>query len=129
MSDRTRFIEHAGQRIFLQDFSHVDDPQEALRYIREAKAFIAEQNLPPQSLRILTLTADSRFDSEVIDAIKDLAMHHKPFAVAGAVVGLSPIQRVMYRMINTFTGRRLAAFDNIEEAKEWLVRQKASQAG
>ncbi|HUJ25664.1 MAG TPA: hypothetical protein VLW85_06585 [Myxococcales bacterium] len=125
-SDRTRFIEHAGQRILLQDFSFCDDKHEALRQIAAAKDFVARQNLAPGSLRILTLTQESRFDSEIIDAIKDLAMHHKPYAIAGAVVGLSPIQRVMYRMINTFTGRRLAAFDDVEEAKAWLVRQRAS---
>jgi hypothetical protein len=126
---RSRFIEHAGQRILLQDFSHNDDLQEALRQIAAAKEFMKQNNGGPHSMRILTLTEGSRFDSEVIEALKDLAMHHKPYAIAGAVVGLSPIQRVMYRMINTFTGRRLAAFDNIEEAKEWLVRQKAPTSG
>jgi len=129
MTERARFIEHAGQQILLQDFSHVDDPQEALRYIGAAKSFVAQQKPAPHTLRILTLTTDSRFDSEVVDAIRDLAMHHKPYAIAGAVVGLSPLQRVMYRMVNTFTGRRLAAFDNLDDAKDWLVRQRPPQAG
>jgi hypothetical protein len=127
--ERSRFIEHAGQRILLQDFSQIEDKLAALETIAAAKQFVARLKPAPGSLRILTLTEGSRFDAEIVEALKDLAMHHKPYALAGAVVGLSPLQRVMYRVVNAFSGRRLAAFDGFEEAKEWLARQKAPTAG
>jgi len=129
MSDRVRIIEHAGQRILLQDFSHVDDAKVALHEIALAREFMKKNQAGPHSMRILTLTEGSRFDSEIIDALKELALHHKPYALAGAVVGLSPLQRLMYRMISTFSGRKLAAFDSVEEAKDWLVRQTPPTSG
>ena len=58
-----------------------------------------------------------------MQALKQLAKHDQPWVMAGAVVGMSPLQRVIYRVINAFSGRRLAAFETVEEAKAWLVRQ------
>jgi hypothetical protein len=121
---RTSFIEHAGRRIVLMNFAEVSDLQEALGIIEEARHFVAAQ---PCNRSLLTLVdvSLSRFDERVVHALKQLAAHNKPWVLAGAVVGMTPLQRVVYRIVNTFTGRRLAAFETQEEAKAWLVRQAA----
>jgi hypothetical protein len=126
--NRTGFIEHAGRRIVFMNFAAVNDLEEALGIIEEARRFVAAQ---PRDGTLLTLVdvGGSRFDERVVQALKKLAAHNRPFVLAGAVVGMTPLQRVVYRIINTFSGRRLAAFQTHEEAKEWLVRQARSAAG
>ena len=122
--ERTSFIEHAGRRIVFMDFTGIVDPEEALRTIEEARQFVAAQ---PRTGTLLTLVdvQNSRFNDRIVEALKALASHNRPWVLAGAVVGMSPLQRVVYRIVNAFTGRRLAAFETAPEAKEWLVRQAA----
>ena len=126
--ERTRFIDHGGRQILFMDFSGVISNAEALRIIEEARQFVAAQ---PRTPRLLTLVnvSGSHFDGNIVDALKALAKHNGPWVLAGAVVGMSGLQRVVYRIINSFSGRRLAAFDEVEEAKAWLVRQKVPATG
>jgi hypothetical protein len=119
--ERTRFIEHRGKRILLLDYSGVADPEEALREIAKSKAFIATQ--PPNSLLTLTHVRDARYNREIVTAMKGLAAHNKPFVRAGAVVGLAPLHRIVYQAVMKFSGRNLPAFDDMEEARDWLVEQ------
>ena len=121
---RTQFIEHGGRRIVYMDFTNVGDAGEALRVIEEARLFVAVQ---PREKTLLTLVnvENSRFDDRVVKALRELAAHDQPWVMAGAVVGMSPLQRVIHRVVNAFSGRRLAAFETVEEAKAWLVRQKS----
>ena len=42
---------------------------------------------------------------------------------AGAVVGLSGLQRVIYVTVTQLSGRRLPTFDTLEAAKDWLASQ------
>jgi hypothetical protein len=51
-------------------------------------------------------------------------VHDRPWVLAGAAVGMSGAQRIVYRIINILSGRRLAAFETAEEAKTWLAQQK-----
>lgn len=118
---RTRFIEHRGTRILFLDFSEVQDKDEALRAIFDAWEIIRTQ--PPNSLLTLTYVKNSRFDTDIVNALKELAQKDEPFVKAGAVVGLSGLQRVVYRAVTYFSGRHLPAFEEMEEAKDWLVEQ------
>lgn len=118
---RVRFIEHRGRQILLFDFANVTDPAEGLRHIAEAKAFVARQ--PPNSLRILTHVAGSRFNSDIVRALKDLAAHNKPYAKAGAVVGLTGLMRIVYATVAKFSGRNIPVFKTLDEAKDYLAEQ------
>jgi hypothetical protein len=124
---RTSFIEHEGRKIVFMDFSNCKTIDEALAAIEEARQFVAKQ---PKVQNLLTLvdTQNSRFDSRVIDALKKLAAHDRPWVLAGAVVGMSAVQRTVYRLVNTITRRNLSAFDTLDEAKAWLVGQRAPEA-
>ena len=104
--NRTQFIEHAGRRIVYMNFSGVGDVEEGLRVIEQARLFVAAQ---PKQKNLLTLVnvENSKFDDRIVHALKQLAAHDQPWVMAGAVVGMSPLQRVIYRVINAFSGRRL----------------------
>lgn len=103
------------------DFANVLDPEEGLRVIAEARAFVARQ--PKGSLRTLVDVEGSRFDTRVTHALKDLAMHNTPYTIASAIVGLSGLHRVVLTAVTTFSKREIKSFASVNAAKAWLVEQ------
>jgi hypothetical protein len=119
---RVRIVTHRGTPIVFQDFSEVSTVEEGLRAIDEARVFVERQRQPAGVL-LLTDVSGSTFDQRVVDALKELAQHHKPFVAASAIVGLSPIQRVVYATVVKITGRIIRPFTTRDEAMDWLVEQ------
>ncbi|HWK90215.1 MAG TPA: STAS/SEC14 domain-containing protein [Longimicrobium sp.] len=119
--ERTRFIEHKGKRILLLDYHGVRDPAEALREIAHSRSVVAQQ--PPNSLRVMTVVRDARYNSEILAAMKDLAAHNAPYVRASAIVGMSGLHRVAYQTIILFTRRTIKVFNEEAEALDWLVEQ------
>jgi hypothetical protein len=119
---RTQFIEHQERRIVFMDFAGVQGVEEALQIIEEARLFVASQ---PRRRNLLTLVdvTGSTQDSRVVDALKALAEHDKPWVLAGAVVGINALKRMMFRLIVMMSGRKLASFASLDDAKDWLVTQ------
>ena len=62
-------------------------------------------------------------DGKVMDALQALAEHDKPWVLAGAVVGISMVKRMLFKMVTMMSGRKLATFASQDDAKEWLVKQ------
>ncbi|HEY6908546.1 MAG TPA: STAS/SEC14 domain-containing protein [Myxococcales bacterium] len=116
------FIEAAGCRILLLDFSGIDDKATALARIAEARAFVARQ---PKRKEILTLVDVSRmrFDNDVLAAFRDLTVHDEPWERAVAVCGVKGVGKIAFRANNLMTGSRLRAFDSREEALAWLAAE------
>src|SRR5438067_826404 len=109
------------------DFSNIWRIDEALEVIEQARLFVAAQ---PKQQTLLTLVdvKESSFDDRVLTRLKELAAFNRPWVLAGAVVGMSGMQKVIYRIIAAFSGRKLAAFDTADQAKTWLVQQKEPPA-
>ncbi len=90
----------------------------------EAQEVVAAKSLKPASILTLTDVTDSRFDRSVLKALQDLMTYDRPFVRAGAVVGLSGLQRVAYATLMRLTSRsNLAAFATREDAESWLSAQ------
>ncbi len=118
---RARFIEHAGKPILLMDFD-TDDVEEFLAAIDESRAIITKQ--PPESVLTLVWAGRARFDPRVVEALKKLVADNRPYVKAGAVAGMNALQRIVYRLVMQFTGRKnLRTFETLEEAKAWLAIQ------
>jgi hypothetical protein len=109
---RTTLIEHKGVQIAFLDFAHVQTTEEALAAIEEAGQIV--QSAPFRSVRTLT---------HVSEAVKRLAVNNRPYVIAGAVVGLSGLQKVVYTTVMRFSKRNIPAFDNLDAAKDWLIVQ------
>ena len=123
MSDlpRVRFIEQEGRNILFADLSGIRDRATALHAIEAVKRLVTDQ--PQRSVLTLTTVAGSIFDAEIVQALKELAVHNKPFVRAAALVGLSGLQRVAYAAVMLWSGRKLPVFGSMDEAKRWLVAQ------
>lgn len=118
---RTRLILHRGRQIMLLDYSDISDTAEALSEIEKSKAVIASH--PPDSLLTLTYVKDSRYTAPVIDAMKHLVSHNKPFVKAAAVVGMNTLHRIIYRAVVAFSRRNIQVFEDLDAAKDWLLEQ------
>lgn len=66
---------------------------------------------------------DSRFSSEVTQAMKEYMAGNKPYVVATASVGISGLKKIINEAAMKFSGRVFKVFDTIEQAKDWLAEQ------
>ena len=122
----SRFIEHGNKQILLQDFSNLTDVDEGLRVVAAARGFVAALAArpgPPPQLLVLTTVANSPFNPGLVEALKEIAVHHKPYVRASAIVGLTAVTRLMHRIVTMFSGRVIRAFETREQALDWLVQQ------
>ena len=123
MTGRVQFVDHQGRRILRTDLSELD-PDHSPAVLDEARRLVS--TLPKErSLLSLLVVRKMRFDPETIDTMKQIGRANEPWVIATAVVGLTAIGRVVARVVSTFSGRRYAAFETEDQAKEWLARQKA----
>ena len=121
MAERTREITRAGKRIVHLDFANFTEVKAALAAIDYARQFIAKY--PQNSVRTLTDVTNSRANDEIVAALKGLTKANKPYVKCGAVVGLTAMQRILFRAVMTFSGRNLSAFETVDQAFAWLEQQ------
>src|SRR3954469_5391836 len=122
---RIRVIEHG---IVLQDFSNVADPQAALAIFDEARQFMARRP-PDKSTRLVTDLTNSNFNQKVVEGIKRLAEHHRPYVGASAIIGVRPIMRVIWRAGVALPGRDIRIFDNRDAAIAYLKEVSVPASG
>ena len=119
--ERIRFVTHRGVRVLLLDMTGLTELQETRRVAEAAKAAVARE--PPGSLLLVTDTTGSRYNSESLAAMKEMAAHNTPYLKASCVVVQAATHRVAVAAVSLFTGRALKAFGTREEALDWLVEQ------
>jgi hypothetical protein len=120
--DRIRFIDHKGTRILHFNYSGLKDPDEAIATIAESKKVAQAQ--PPKSLLVMTSVRDARYNTAVLQAMKELASENEPFVKASAVVGMGGLHRIAYQAVILFSRRQIKTFEREEDALDWLVQQK-----
>lgn len=117
-TDRVKFIKHCEKEILLLDFSN-SGADEVLKIIEDAKRVIRTK--PENSLLTLTDVTNARFNEEVGDGMKQFSAHNKPYVKAAAVVGIIGLKRIIFGAVMAFSKRNLESFDDMEQAKRWLV--------
>lgn len=121
LTDRLRFIHHAGHRILYFDLTEIDRPDTVLPVLERAKALVRQE--PARSVLTLTNVRNLRFNASGVAAFKAMVEHNRPYIRASAVVGLSPLHRVIYMAVVRLAGRTIPTFDDEASAKAWLVGQ------
>jgi hypothetical protein len=117
---RIQVIDYKGKEIIYLDFSDCN-VNEVFEIIEIAKKIIRIQ--PLNSVLTLTNVSGTKYNREIIQAMKEFANGNKPFVKAGAVIGIDGLKRVVYDAITRFSERNLPAFDDNKKAKDWLIRQ------
>ena len=129
MSERIAFFPnpHGGGQVLLLDFSGFTSASSALPTISAAREMVTRQALA--STFCLVDVTGSKFNSEVVDALKALASDNRPYVVASALIGVTGLMRVILDGVLAFTGRsNLKAFPTREDALAWLSAQSRSAA-
>jgi hypothetical protein len=124
MEKRVRFVLHRQRRILLYDFTNLPETRDMLELIAFARKIAAQQSA--NSIFTLTDISDSDYDRHVTVALQELAKHNKAYVIAGAAVGVAGLQKVIFRSILAFSGRKnISLFDFREEALDWLAAYQA----
>lgn len=124
MSDRIAFIENptTGRPALLMDFSGFTTAADALPHIAAARDLIGTQ--PARSVHGVVDVTGSKFNAQVVEAMKDFVAHNRPFMVASGIVGVAGLQRVILDSVIAITGRsNLKAFPTRGDALAWLATQ------
>ena len=121
---RTSFVEHGGISIALYDFSGIKSDEEALQIIERAWGFLSGRE--PKSVFTLTDVTGSTASAEVGHALFKLARENRPFVKAAAIVGADDTAIILRDLVTGITRRKFGMFDDMEEAKNWLVEQSTA---
>lgn len=129
--ERVKFINHKGKKILYQDFSNCTS-DESLEIMEEVKRLVREQ--PEHSLLNLIYVKNAKFNTKLVEALKDWAAHNRPYMKKQAIVGVGGLQEVVYDSVTKYlrvsspsfdevqkARRSVPKFDDIEKAKDWLV--------
>ena len=117
---RVRFVSHGAKKILRFDFSDLDI-EGAREVITYGTRLVAQ--MPNHSVLTLTDVTRANYDKEITEALKEFTRHNKPHVIAGAVVGVSGLKKVIFQAVATVSGRsNLRLFDDLETAKDWLVQ-------
>ena len=115
-------LEYKGEKILFLDFSHCTSKEEFMAIIDAAVLWF--QNKDSKSVLTLTDVTGAHFNAEIINLMKDLTLHNKPYVKAGAIVGITrPLMKLAYNAVMAFSKRTLPIFDTHDQAKEWLINQ------
>ncbi len=117
-TERVKFIRHQEKEILFLDFSN-SGIEEVLKTIEDAKRVMRAR--PEQSLLTLTDVTNARFNEAVGDGMKQLTDHNRNSVKASAVVGVTGLQKIIFGAIVAFSKRNIESFDDVEQAKQWLV--------
>jgi len=116
---RVRWLTEHGARILFVDVSHLTRATDVIGLFEAAKQ--SPGSLQRESIYSLADVAGAHFNPAVVRAARELIQHNRPYVRAGAVVGLSPLQRAVYDIIVRRTRRgNLRPFDTFPEAVSWL---------
>ncbi len=117
-SEHWRWIEHRGKRILELDLRGCSS-EEAARRQRSASRLIA--TLPERSVFCLTLAAGVHYDPRHMRELTSQMKANEPYVAASVIVGLDHLTKLV-NVLNRLSGRRVRAFDDVEEAMDWLTR-------
>ena len=53
--------------------------------------------------------------------MKQFSAHNKPYVKAAAVVGITGLKKIIFGAVMAFSRRNLESFEDMEQAKRWLV--------
>jgi hypothetical protein len=122
MRKELQVLEYKEKKILFFDFSHNNSKEEYIPIIDAAKLWLKDKE--PISVLTLTDVTNAHFNAEILNLLKDLTLHNKPYVKAGAIVGITrPLAKLAYNTVMAFSKRTLPIFDTHDEAKDWLIKQ------
>jgi len=118
--ERLHFIKHAGQAIFVIDFSGCS-AKEMMLLLDQVQADVTRH--APGSMRILADFTGAEVDKDVAQKIKKVLVVDRPYVKRSAWIGTESLPHVFYENFKSFSQRELPIYKTRDEALEWLVAE------
>ncbi len=113
-------IFHKGKKIYFSDWTNLKTTEEAVLVMKETSDFIVK--LGQKKLLEIIDTTGSYGTGETLKEVKAVNIKVKPYSGKKAMIGLSKSQKLILNTVNLFSGTSVVGFDDIEAAKDWLVK-------
>lgn len=114
-----RFTNDYGREIFVLNFAY-DNISEAIPLIEECAHQVRSR--PQNSVLTLTIVEKGKFNTELVEHLKELTKGNTPFVRKAAVVGIEGLYKVVISAISIFSKRDFKLFDSKEEAIRYLLQ-------
>ena len=118
MHERERWIEHAGQRILVHDYSHLSG-HEYMHAIHDRVESLRRSGL--SDVPLLLDVTDSFVNKETLAEFKRAGVDVKPYVRKIAVIGITGLQKYFLHLVNQFSDVGAKPFDTRVEALNWLT--------
>jgi len=119
--EQVRFEKHQGKDILMVDVAAAKDQNEGIAILERGEQMIKTQ--APKSVLLVTSIGELRYDVNGVEAMKNYSNAITPYVRASTVIGVGGIKRVILRTITRLTGRNIMPFDDLDKAKDWLIKQ------
>jgi hypothetical protein len=120
LSERTYFVEHKGQSVFVIDFSGCT-AKEILLLLDQVQGDVTGHE--PGSMLVLADFAVAEVDKDVATKIKKVLVLDRPYVKRAAWIGTESLPHVFYENFKSFSQRELPLFKTREEALDSLVAE------
>ncbi len=111
------YIEQRGRRILRVDYSGLGGDASLAARDQTLQVLRGE---PERSVLMLSV-ANAAFNGRIVQAIKGYAAAAAPYLRAWAVLGADSFHRLLIGSLQLEAFDRLEAFDDEEQAKDWLA--------
>ncbi len=88
--------------------------------IQEANEFIKSVEIN-DNLILVDVRNSSSSEKLTVESLKESAKIFKQYSKKVAVIGVTPAQQVILTFVNMFSGLGIKPFEDIQDAKNWLV--------
>ncbi|MBW1848589.1 MAG: hypothetical protein JRI53_05855 [Deltaproteobacteria bacterium] len=120
-SNRVSWIEYKGEKILYADYSNAT-PDEIISTAKESVSISCAQE--KKSILQLVDVSNANYDLKSWQTVRQGAKETVPYSKASAVLGVEGAKKYLLTVTKMVSKRNIKAFDNINDAKEWLVSQK-----
>lgn len=118
---KSGWIVYKNKRILYADYSHfVADSEERRMEIVQINELACHE--PQGSVLLLVNVEGSTGTKEAVADLKESAVKVKSSVVKTAVVGVTGFKAVLMKMIGSYSGLPMVPFNDLEAAKEWLIK-------
>ncbi|HZP64467.1 MAG TPA: hypothetical protein VFB28_13715 [Terriglobales bacterium] len=118
MSERMQFVEHAGGKILVVDFTDCTAPQ-VISIVNDVVEEVGGH--PRDSVLILADFTRAQVDKPTAEHMKKALVMDRPYVKRAAWVGTETLPKVFFDNFKRFSQRQISKFASRQEAMDWLV--------
>lgn len=123
ITDTLTKMEHRGYFIYYSDYRGLFGDEFERQIKENGEALVEMGRRGERNLLGIVDIRDCMITNEVFEAFKNFAADTKRYFKDTAVVGVTGLRKHLLQAVNKFAKIGVKPFDEVEAAKDWLVRR------